>query len=166
MISWNESATSLHANNLVFTSSHSAQYLAHGAQGRAMAAQKARTAGMPRTPACATGKRSNLTPRDVFPTDVWRLAAANSKKAHYAAFPAELVKPIIEACTVPGDLVLDPFAGTGTTCQVAAQMGRRWLGIELNPEYAAMANSALAKEACNKTETFLDNGHSKCPTAW
>jgi hypothetical protein len=52
--------------------------------------------------------------------------------------PPGLVEPIIAAGTLPGDLVLDPFAGTGTTCKVAHKLGRRWLGIELNPRYAAM----------------------------
>jgi site-specific DNA-methyltransferase (adenine-specific) len=50
---------------------------------------------------------------------------------------------LVEACTVRGDLVLDPFAGSGTTCIVAALRGRLWLGIELNPQYAALANATL-----------------------
>ncbi len=84
-------------------------------------------------------------PKGCIPTDVWSLPSANSKMGHYAAFPSDLVKPLVEACTLPADLVLDPFAGSGTTCIVAAMLGRRWLGIELNPEYAAMAESAIAR---------------------
>ena len=93
------------------------------------------------------GQAFHLNPKGCVPTDVWRLAAANSKKGHYAAFPAELVKSVIEACTLPGDLVLDPFAGTGTTCLVAAEMGRRWLGIELNPDYVALADAAIVTDS-------------------
>jgi site-specific DNA-methyltransferase (adenine-specific) len=91
------------------------------------------------------GQAFKLNPKGCIPTDVWSLASANSKRAHYAAFPAKLVRPLVEACTLPGDLVLDPFAGSGTTCIVAACLGRRYLGIELNPEYAAMGRSALAR---------------------
>jgi site-specific DNA-methyltransferase (adenine-specific) len=93
------------------------------------------------------GEAFKLNPKGCIPTDVWSLPSANSKMGHYATFPADLVRPLVEACTLPGDLVLDPFAGSGTTCVVAAVLGRRCLGIELNPEYAAMARSALARVA-------------------
>ncbi|MBN2022583.1 MAG: site-specific DNA-methyltransferase [Pirellulales bacterium] len=69
--------------------------------------------------------------------------AIDACKRHYATFPDRLVTPIILACSKPGDLVLDPFAGSGTTCRIAAALGRRFLGIELNPEYARMARATL-----------------------
>lgn len=89
------------------------------------------------------GQVFQLNPKGCLPTDVWTLASANTSAGHYAAFPAHLVAPLIEACSNPGDLVLDPFAGSGTTCVVAASLGRRCLGIELNRDYAAMASRAL-----------------------
>lgn len=89
------------------------------------------------------GQRFNLNPRGCLPTDVWSLPASNTSKRHYATFPEQLVRPIIEACSVPGDLVLDPFAGSGTTCRIAVALGRRCMGIDLNPKYVALALEAI-----------------------
>ena len=58
--------------------------------------------------------------------------------------PRELVSRIIGVSSNPGDLVLDPFAGSGTTLAVAKEMGRRAIGIELNAEYAAIAGGRVA----------------------
>lgn len=74
---------------------------------------------------------------------VWRVSAANFKGAHFATFPPKLIEPCILAGSRLGDTVLDPFVGAGTTCMVAAQFGRKYIGIELNPEYAAMARVRL-----------------------
>jgi DNA modification methylase len=63
--------------------------------------------------------------------------------AHFAVFPEELVKPCIEASSRLGDLVLDPFAGSGTTGAVAVRLGRSFVGIELNPEYAELARTRI-----------------------
>lgn len=89
------------------------------------------------------GKKFKLHPKGCLPTDVWALPAGDSSAYHYATFPDRLVRPIILACSNAGDLVLDPFAGTGTTCRVAAELGRRSIGIELNPTYAGMARRSL-----------------------
>lgn len=88
------------------------------------------------------GKTFKLNPNGCLPTDVWALPAGDSPARHYATFPDRLVQPIILACSNKGDLVLDPFAGTGTTCRIAKEHGRRFMGIELNPEYAEMAAKA------------------------
>jgi DNA modification methylase len=80
-----------------------------------------------------------LNPRGCLPTDVWRLPSSNTSAQHYATFPEQLIRPIIEACSNPGELVLDPFSGSGTTCRVAITLGRQALGIDLNPVYVAMA---------------------------
>lgn len=85
------------------------------------------------------GQIFTLNPRGCLPTDVWSLSASNTSTRHYATFPEQLVRPIIEACSVPGDLVLDPFVGSGTACRVAVALGRRCLGIDLNPKYVALA---------------------------
>ena len=61
--------------------------------------------------------------------------------------PEELVRRIIGVSSNPGDTVLDPFAGSGTTPAVAAAMGRKAIGVELNPEYAAIAERRLACSA-------------------
>jgi site-specific DNA-methyltransferase (cytosine-N4-specific) len=64
-------------------------------------------------------------------------------KGHFATFPPALIEPCILTASRPGDLVLDPFAGSGTTALVAGQQGRRFVGIELSPEYALMAKRRL-----------------------
>ena len=74
---------------------------------------------------------------------VWRMATTPTKEAHFATFPPELPKRCILAGCPEGGTVLDPFAGSGTTLMVAKQLGRKWVGIELNPEYAEMARKRV-----------------------
>lgn len=66
--------------------------------------------------------------------------------AHFATFPERLVQPMILASTNPGDVVLDPFFGAGTTGLVALKLGRKCIGIELNPEFAKMAEQRCSSE--------------------
>jgi DNA modification methylase len=75
---------------------------------------------------------------------VWTIATQPFPDAHFAVMPEALVEPCILAGSVPGDLVLDPFAGSGTVGVVAARHGRRFVGIELNPEYVDMARRRIA----------------------
>ncbi len=75
--------------------------------------------------------------------DVWTITPKPFKGAHFAVFPPALVEPCVLAGSQVGDVVLDPFTGSGTTGAVARAHGRRFLGIELNPEYAAMAWSRI-----------------------
>lgn len=99
------------------------------------------------------GKSFQLNPKGCIPTDVLTVSTSNNAPAHYAAFPPQLVEPFVQACSRIGELVLDPFAGSGTTCGVAARLGRRYLGIELNPEYARMA--AIAAEGAGSAEPMV-----------
>src|SRR5204862_7790987 len=62
---------------------------------------------------------------------------------HGCQMPEQLLGRIVRACSDPGDLVLDPFAGSGTTLTVAKKLGRRYLGFELSPEYAARVQQRL-----------------------
>jgi site-specific DNA-methyltransferase (adenine-specific) len=62
---------------------------------------------------------------------------------HGCQMPEQLLGRIIRACSNPGELVLDPFAGSGTTLVVAKKLGRKWLGFELSPKYAAQAQARL-----------------------
>jgi len=66
---------------------------------------------------------------------VWTISTAPFPDAHFATYPTELVKPCILAGSAPGDTVIDPFHGSGTTGQVAIGLGRGYVGVELNPEY-------------------------------
>ena len=71
--------------------------------------------------------------------DVWTIAAKPFKGAHFAVMPEALVEPCILAGSVENDLILDPFAGSGTVGLVALKNNRNFIGIELNPEYAQIA---------------------------
>ncbi len=75
---------------------------------------------------------------------VWPIPTEPFAGAHFATFPPALVLPCILAGSDPGDRVLDPFFGAGTVGLVAARHGRRYTGIEVNPEYVAMARERLA----------------------
>lgn len=77
--------------------------------------------------------------------DVWTVCTRPYKGAHFATFPPELIEPCILAGSRTGGTVLDPFIGSGTTAEVASRLGRDCIGIELNPEYAA-----LIKERWNR----------------
>ncbi len=67
--------------------------------------------------------------------DVWTVSPASYPDSHFATFPPELIKPCIMAGSKPGDVVLDPFGGSGTTGEVALELGRRAVLVELNPDY-------------------------------
>lgn len=66
---------------------------------------------------------------------VWTIATQPYSAAHFATFPPALIEPCILAGSRPGDVVLDPFMGSGTTAMVAQNLGRQWIGVELNPTY-------------------------------
>jgi len=68
----------------------------------------------------------------------------DGRKAHPTQKPEALLHRVVLASTKPGDVVLDPFFGTGTTGAVAKRLGRRWLGIERDPGYAALATARIA----------------------
>ena len=69
---------------------------------------------------------------------VWSVNTKPYKGAHFAVFPQELIEPCIMAGAPKDGIVLDPFMGSGTTAQVAQNLGRQYLGCELNPEYAPL----------------------------
>lgn len=75
---------------------------------------------------------------------VWEVnTQASPGETNFAVFPPALVRPCILSSTRPGDLVLDPFFGTGTTGVVARDLGRRFVGVELNPRYVRIATQRL-----------------------
>lgn len=75
--------------------------------------------------------------------NVWTIATRPFKGAHFATFPADLAERCVKAGTGPGDMVLDPFGGAGTTGLVANRLQRDAVLIELNPEYAALARARI-----------------------
>ena len=78
--------------------------------------------------------------------DVWTIPTKPFKGAHFAVMPEALVEPCVLAGSHDGDLVLDPFAGSGTVGVVAKRHRRNFVGIELNPEYAELAEGRISAE--------------------
>ena len=77
--------------------------------------------------------------------DTWNVPSVTYKGAHFAVYPPELIeKPILSCCPEQG-IVVDPFMGSGTTGEVAKLNNRRYIGLELNPEYAILANERISK---------------------
>ena len=64
-------------------------------------------------------------------------------KGHPAPFPCQLVRDHIKSWTKEGDVVLDPLCGSGTTCKVAKELGRHYIGIDISEEYCAIANKRI-----------------------
>ena len=71
--------------------------------------------------------------------------ASGFRGAHFAVFPEKLIEPCILAGCPEGGVVLDPFAGSGTTGVVAKRMGRGFMGCEINPSYVEMAARRIAE---------------------
>ena len=82
-----------------------------------------------------TGTRNRRT--------VWTIATRPYKGAHFATFPEELVRPCVLAGSRPGDTILYPFCGSGTTGVVAIQEGREFIGIDINPKYCTMSEQRI-----------------------
>lgn len=76
---------------------------------------------------------------------VWTVATQPYSGAHFATFPPALIEPCILAGSRPGDTVLDPFFGSGTTGQVAQALGRKWIGCELNADYEPLQRHRTAQ---------------------
>lgn len=74
---------------------------------------------------------------------VWTIPVKPVKEAHFAVYPEALIKPCVLAGTKPGDTILDPFFGAGTTGVVAQLHDRKYLGIELNPEYCSISKKRI-----------------------
>ncbi len=87
------------------------------------------------------------------PCDVWTIPTQPFAEAHFAVFPLEIPRRAIAAGCKPGGVVLDPFSGSGTTGKAAAELGRRYVGIDLNREYldlslrTRLAQPSLTTEA-------------------
>jgi len=90
----------------------------------------------------ANGQHSRRNRRSV-----WSVNTEAYEGAHFATFPPGLVEPCVLAGSQPGDMVLDPFFGSGTVGEVCAKLRRRFTGIELKPEYAELAERRLGWKA-------------------
>jgi len=75
--------------------------------------------------------------------DVWRVNTHSYKAAHFATYPPELIRPCILAGSRKGGIVLDPFIGSGTTAEVANELKRDCVGIDINPSYIDMTQKRI-----------------------
>jgi DNA modification methylase len=82
--------------------------------------------------------------------DVWTIGAEPFPEAHFATFPPKLIEPCVIGGCPEGGTILDPFFGAGTTGFVARKYQRKFIGIELNPEYVAIAEKRMAQEVLFK----------------
>lgn len=83
-------------------------------------------------------------------SNVWEYMVGHQKQVetgtHPAPMPDELAKDVVASWSNPGDVILDPFAGSGTTLKAAKELNRQWCGIEINPEYCAIAEARLSQD--------------------
>jgi hypothetical protein len=100
-----------------------------------------------------------FNPKGKTPTNIWNIPMRSrgkwrkpSKIDHYCSFPTALVARIIELTTDPGDLVMDPFAGSGVVLAQAAAMGRHYTGFEVNEEYVRMFEETVKNEVADEWE--------------
>lgn len=87
---------------------------------------------------------------------VWTVPPAQFDGPHFATMPEGLVEPCILAGSAPGDLVLDPFCGAATVGMVAVRLGRRFLGVEINPEYVELGQRRMRAGPAAATAKPLD----------
>jgi site-specific DNA-methyltransferase (cytosine-N4-specific) len=77
------------------------------------------------------------------PGDVWSVTTRPFRGPHFAVYPESVCERPIKAACPRGGIVLDPFAGSGTTLAVAKRLGRRWLGCDSNADYVRLANTRI-----------------------
>lgn len=109
-------------------------------------------------------RRAN--PMGRLPDDVWdefpRVCGTFSERAgwHGCQMPESLLMRIIRASSEPGDFVLDPFSGSGTTVASAAKLDRRYLGLDISETYVKQGRDRLERAHASRTETFSAKGHT------
>lgn len=139
---------------------HSPVTIRRWGNGQKYGGPKAKAEAGPNGQRFKLGKTFRLNGNGALPRDVLEFATARSRLAHFATFPESLVELLVLATTTKSDVVFDPFAGTATTGAVAVEHGRRFVGIELNPDYAALGRKRLGIEA----KLNLKNGRAPSNT--
>ncbi len=97
--------------------------------------------------------------------NVW-LIPPITNRSHPAPYPTELPRRLIKLYSLPGDTVLDPFLGTGSTTEAAKELNRNSVGIELNPEYIEMAKKKIGRESLSienaeRVKHLINIGHQQ-----
>jgi len=110
--------------------------------------KKIATSGaLPRGAGIHGGFGKDMTTVGANKRSVWTVTTKPYAGAHFAVFPEELIEPCILAGAPVGGIVLDPFMGSGTTAQVAQDLGRQYLGCELNPEYGKLQKKRISQQS-------------------
>lgn len=117
--------------------------------------RRAETSGPPGSRIAANGKRKEVCTatggEESVRGNVWRYAvgaaSGDDSTDHPAQFPEALAKDHLQSWSNPGDIVLDPFAGSGTTLKAAKELNRRYVGIEVNPEYVKICEERTMQES-------------------
>jgi site-specific DNA-methyltransferase (adenine-specific) len=120
---------------------------------RARPAARRRTEGLPH--------HSTLTNDEFLDStlDLWRIPAESARRVnHPAPFPVELPLRLIELYTYAGDLVLDPFLGSGSSAVAAVRAGRRYAGYDIDPDYVAIARARVVEEETRLRVAAADGG--------
>lgn len=92
-------------------------------------------------------RRNQVTQEWKVKENVWTYPVAAGVNGHPAPYPESLAKDHVESWSNPGDIVLDPFAGSGTTLKAAKELNRRYVGIEVNPEYVKICEERTMQES-------------------
>jgi DNA modification methylase len=106
---------------------------------------------------CVFGKHNQATFNRHCEPPVWRYPSGTSK-VHPTQKPLSLMEYLIESSSNEGDLIFDPFCGSGTTCVAAKRLGRRYIGIDISPEYCEIARKRLEAEEQGITVKELEKG--------
>ena len=113
-----------------------------------VAGKKSGTTGTRRVDGVHRDKQALFTKDRVVRNNIWRIHAGNNGDDYPnppAVFPESLARDHILTWSNPGDVVLDPMCGSGTTCKMAKQQGRRWIGFDISPEYCELARRRVAE---------------------
>jgi site-specific DNA-methyltransferase (adenine-specific) len=111
-------------------------------------------------------KVANWIGRDLaYPTNVLHMATECGNKNHSATFPVALPSWFIKLFTKAGDVVLDPFMGSGTTAVACKQLGRHYIGIDINPEFCEIARQRLRGASIREKQDYVSYRAKKIGTA-
>ena len=81
-----------------------------------------------------------------FTKSIWRFPTVSAKRiGHPAPFPEELPRRVIELYSFKGDIVIDPFVGSGSTCVAAEKSGRKFIGVDINNDYCNLAKTRISQ---------------------
>jgi site-specific DNA-methyltransferase (adenine-specific) len=94
----------------------------------------------------ASRRNTQVTQEMKVKENIWTYPVAGGVNGHPAPYPEDLAKDHIQSWSNPGDVVLDPFAGSGTTLKAAKELNRRFIGIEINPEYVEICKARISQD--------------------